>query len=905
MSGYIGTTPVPQATQHREAFTANADQTTFATAGYTVGFIDVWLNGVKLAAADVTVTNGSDIVLASAAAANDIIEYVAFVPFNAANQTFTGATVINSLNINSDGATVTGIKDEDNMASNDANKLATQQSIKAYVDSTVAATNEVVEDTTPQLGGDLASNGNDILMADNDKVIFGAGSDLQLYHDGSHSYISDQGTGDLRVLAATSFVVKKSDASENMITANADGAVGLSYDGSQKFATSSGGATVTGTLLVDGLSMGDSETAYFGTDNDLRILHTGSHGQINNTVGNLTLDVAGDIILDSDAANWRFKDAGTSILEVGSISSGTSFYNAVSDASMHFRGNDGGSAIQAMTIDYANGGRLGIGTTSPNRLLSLKHASQAEIGFKTGSVSNGALIYYNDSEDQLLLRAQESSDSITFQTGGTTERMRINSSGNVAIGSTNNGVGGSIDLSVGSTSSSGGITLWSPTSGTHSLGFGDGYSGTDRYRGYVEYAHNGDSMRFATSATERMRIDSSGTLAVGTTVSPTWTVFDGRIRLGARGVLATTTGSTQVIHNAYYDGSYKRIGGTDFAGRYYQNDGSHVWDTAVAGAADSAISFVERMRIQNSGNVGIGTTSPSAKLEITTADNTNTLALVSTDADAGAGPNLNFRRSSGSPADGDGTGAITWTNNNDAGEGTDFCRIDTWTPDVSNGTEDGEMNIRVMKDGTLRNRIGIYEGETVINQEALDVNFRVEGSGLVNLFKVDAGAGSGKVGINCDPTDLFYITGQATSTAMGIKIGTNGYNGIEFDNATGSLVGRITINSGTTAYVTSSDYRLKENVVDMTGATTRLKQLKPKRFNWIADDTNTLIDGFLAHEVSSIVPEAVAGEKDAVHPDGHHEAGEIDPQGLDYSKLVPLLVKTIQELEARITALEA
>ena len=73
MSGYIGTTPVPQATQHREAFTANAGQTTFATAGYTVGYIDVWVNGVKLAAADVTVTNGSDIVLASAAAAWGIV----------------------------------------------------------------------------------------------------------------------------------------------------------------------------------------------------------------------------------------------------------------------------------------------------------------------------------------------------------------------------------------------------------------------------------------------------------------------------------------------------------------------------------------------------------------------------------------------------------------------------------------------------------------------------------------------------------------------------------------------------------------------------------------------------------------------------------------------------------------
>ena len=78
-----------------------------------------------------------------------------------------------------------------------------------------------------------------------------------------------------------------------------------------------------------------------------------------------------------------------------------------------------------------------------------------------------------------------------------------------------------------------------------------------------------------------------------------------------------------------------------------------------------------------------------------------------------------------------------------------------------------------------------------------------------------------------------------------------------------------------------------------------MKQLKPARFNWIADDTNTLVDGFLAHEVSSIVPEAIVGEKDAMNEDD-----TIDPQGIDQSKLVPLLVKTVQELEARIKTLE-
>jgi len=116
----------------------------------------------------------------------------------------------------------------------------------------------------------------------------------------------------------------------------------------------------------------------------------------------------------------------------------------------------------------------------------------------------------------------------------------------------------------------------------------------------------------------------------------------------------------------------------------------------------------------------------------------------------------------------------------------------------------------------------------------------------------------------------------------------------------GGLRGSISTSNSATAFNTSSDYRLKENVDYTWDATTRLKQLKPARFNWIADETNTLVDGFIAHEVTSVVPEAVCGAKDAVDSDGN-----IDAQGIDQSKLVPLLVKTIQELEARITALEA
>jgi hypothetical protein len=116
----------------------------------------------------------------------------------------------------------------------------------------------------------------------------------------------------------------------------------------------------------------------------------------------------------------------------------------------------------------------------------------------------------------------------------------------------------------------------------------------------------------------------------------------------------------------------------------------------------------------------------------------------------------------------------------------------------------------------------------------------------------------------------------------------------------GVEVGRITTTTSATTYTTSSDYRLKENINYDWDATTRLKQLKPARFNFKINAASEIVDGFLAHEVSSVVPEAIVGEKDAVNEDG-------DPllQAIDQSKLVPLLVKAMQEQQATIEALTA
>ena len=203
-------------------------------------------------------------------------------------------------------------------------------------------------------------------------------------------------------------------------------------------------------------------------------------------------------------------------------------------------------------------------------------------------------------------------------------------------------------------------------------------------------------------------------------------------------------------------------------------------------------------------------------------------------------------------------------------------------------------------------------------------------SNVRTTFIVQSGIGSGA---NCRQT-----------TASG----NHAYFASQYRDNSGNVVGSVQVNTTSTTYNTSSDYRLKDNISYDFDATSRLKQLKPARFNW-KKDTDTTVDGFLAHEVSSIVPEAITGAKDAtkeiqnvvLNADGSFLAdnisekkwkqgkatvdengNKIDPiyaedttwvasktvpdyQSIDQSKLVPLLVKTIQELEARITVLES
>ena len=193
-----------------------------------------------------------------------------------------------------------------------------------------------------------------------------------------------------------------------------------------------------------------------------------------------------------------------------------------------------------------------------------------------------------------------------------------------------------------------------------------------------------------------------------------------------------------------------------------------------------------------------------------------------------------------------------------------------------------------------------------------------------------ASSGIGTNGYTIAPSGITSITADVGAGSPLFYVNRNNAAG-QYANFyyRGTSVGNIGGTASSTSYNTSSDYRLKENVVTDWDATTRLKQLKPSRFNFIVD-ADTTVDGFLAHEAQAVVPECVTGLKDAMKDEEYEVSAAVDAtydddgneltaaveavmatrsvpdyQGIDQSKLVPLLVKTIQELEARITALEA
>ncbi len=690
---------------------------------------------------------------------------------------------------------------------------------------------------TVEVGGTerlrVASTGNLVIPNDNDYLQIGEGQDLALVHNGAASFITNN----------TGFLELQSDG----ITFEA-------ANGTERVRIDTSGR----------LRIASTVEAADGAFDDLII---GNHS------GNRGISILSGAT--SQGAVGFGKSGTTADGYLAYMHNGTATSSAMTLKSQgHIKFNAGSSTKFYIEHD----GKVGIGTTSPGRQLSLVNSSGAiaEITTNTngntsalylhegavGSTTNGGAILYDGANNRL---------AICCGTTLTTERVTINrDNGNVGIGTTSPAF--KLDVVDGTgrflgTQNDGSKTcLILDNNGTGTtdaaIGFASGGS-SQKASIRAQVLGNGAMMFHTNNDTEKMRISAGGNVGIGTT-SPA-ALLDVVNTGGAAEIICSsstqprlmlkTSGTTAECRVDFGDSGDSSRGAI---GYNHSDDALKFYTTGVAN---------ERMRIDSSGNVGIGS-SPLSRFSIVQSVSSGSMMTIrNTQSRAdGVRYGIEFRDSSN---EANGTISIEQTGSNNQAE----MRFN-----INNGTG----------------------GNGITN-----------GTNAVTFLP-------GSQFFNCTSSPTSGTSGQRFESGGTAVIGvstTGGKNCMEFNNPNGN-VGRITSSGSNVTFHTSSDYRLKENETTISDGITRLKTLIPRRFNWKVDETNTKQDGFFAHEVSSVVPEAIDGVKDGVYAEDDLDRGitKGDPlyQMIDHSKLIPLLTAALQEevskreaLETRIAALEA
>ncbi|MDB4680450.1 hypothetical protein OAE72_00700 [Akkermansiaceae bacterium] len=377
------------------------------------------------------------------------------------------------------------------------------------------------------LAQDLATNSHDINFGDNAKAKFGASDDLQIYHDGSNSYIKDSGTGTLRLQGSSSILMQKLDG-EIMMIAREDGAVELNHNGSTKLATTNTGIDVTGTVTADG------------------IVHTGDTDTFIKFIDNRIYAERGGVrVLDCETNSSKINSYDSVFIQTGTTTKNRIKVNQGGDISFY---EDTGTTPKFFWDASAE--RLGIGTASPSTALDVVGSYGTTPVKLLRHGDNGSVVTLGrNGVDAGVTLDYPASNTLGISTNGS-ERMRIDSSGNVGIGTSSPDgklhvytsdsgatVNSNADDLVIESATNAGISILGDGNETQYLMFGDAANSAV---GRLQYSHIDNHMGLYTSGSERMRIDSSGNLLVGTTSQ----ISSGKLSVAggasANGITATT-----------------------------------------------------------------------------------------------------------------------------------------------------------------------------------------------------------------------------------------------------------------------------------------------------------------------------------------------------------------------------
>jgi hypothetical protein len=357
-----------------------------------------------------------------------------------------------------------------------------------------------------------------------------------------------------------------------------------------------------------------------------------------------------------------------------------------------------------------------------------------------------------------------------------------------------------------------------------------------------------DTIAFAEGGAEIARFDSSGNLGLG--VTPSTYSIGKVVEVGFAGnsFWGYAANTNLVTQNVNLASGALRYSSTNPASFYQQSSGVHTWGVAPSGTAGNAITFTQAMTLDSGGRLLVGSSSSIGSCNAQFNDAGGQAAL------------FNSSSASGS--------YVGWYN---SGSARGF--IGAAAQLIGGGSA---SNFAVRAEGDLLFATSSFE------------RARIDSSG--NFL---VGTTSSAANVNGNAAIIRNGTGGSTSFCTSSTSATL----VDFQ-VQGGIKGSISSTTSTTTYATSSDYRLKENIVPMTDALSVVAQLKPCKYTWKVDGSDG--QGFIAHELQAVVPDCVTGEKDAVNEDG-----SIKPQGIDTSFLVATLTAAIQELKAEFDAYKA